>query len=254
MSKSIKLAAAAVAALALLGGAAVAPATAATPTIKVATEGTYSPFTYHSATSNKLVGYDVDVFTAVAKKAGYKVQFVETTWDGIFAGLESKRWDAIANQVTIRADRQAKYDLTAPYTLSNYVVVAKKSDTKITKAEDIKGLTAAQSATSSFSDLAKSYGAKVETVEGFTQAIQLLGAGRVDVTINDSLAVLDYIKTNRDANVKIAATFGDPSKQGFVFRKGSTYLAKFNKALASLTADGTIAKIGKKYFGKDVSK
>ena len=253
MSKVTRFTAIAVAAgLGLAATVGIAPANSAPKTLVVATEGTYAPFTYHSG--NKLVGYDVDLFNAVAAKAGYKVQWKETTWDGIFAGLEAKRWDAIANQVTIRADRQAKYDLTNPYTVSNYVVVTRKDDTKVKSVADIKGLTAAQSATSSFADEAKKNGANIQTVEGFTQSIALLQLGRVDVTLNDSLAVLDYIKNNRDANVKVAATFGDPSKQGFVFRKNSGLVAAFNKALAALTKDGTVAKLGKKYFGQDVSK
>lgn len=252
MSKALKLGVAAAAAIALIGGAAIAPATAATKTITIATEGTYAPFSYVSG--GKLVGYDIEVATAVAAKAGYKIKWQKTTWDGIFAGLEAKRWDAIANQVTIRADRKAKYDLSNPYTSSNYVVITRANDTRVTKVEDIKGLKAAGSATSSFTELAKSYGANVEVVEDNASRFGLLQAGRVDVILNDSLWALDYIKNNRDANVKIAAYFGDASLQGFAFRKNSGYVASFNKALAALVKSGAIAKIGKKYFGKDVTK
>jgi len=257
MSKKRNAIIASVAAVAVLGiGAAVVSnqaGSASENTIVVATEGTYAPFTFHDA-NNNLTGYDIEVFKAVAKEAGYNVKFKETTWDGIFDGLQAKRWDAIANEVTIRDDRQKLYDLTDPYTVSNYVAITRSDDTKVAKIEDISGLTAAQSATSSFSDLAKKYGAKIETVEGFTQAIALLQLKRVDVTLNDSLAAADYIAKNRDAGVKIAASFGDVSKQGFVFRKGSGLAAKFNAALKKLEDNGTIAAIGKKYFGKDVSK
>ncbi len=253
MSKKINFLAAAVAAVALVGGvAAAAPATAAKKTITIATEGTYAPFSYK--VGSKLTGYDIDVANAVAKKAGFTIKWKTTTWDGIFAGLEAKRWDAIANQVTIRADRKAKYDLSKPYTNSNYVVITRADDKRVTKVEDIKGLTAAGSATSSFSDLAKSYGASVEVVEDNAVRFGLLTSKRVDVILNDSLWALDYLKNNRDANVKIAAYFGDASLQGFAFRKNSGYVAAFDKALAALKKNGTIAKIGVKYFGKDVSK
>lgn len=252
MSKTIRISAA-IALTAVLASTGIATAQAADKTITVATEGTYAPFSYHNS-SNKLTGYDIEVFKAVAAKAGYKVKFTETTWDGIFAGLTSKRWDAIANQVTIRPDRQALYDITKPYTVSNYVVVTRSSDNRVSKVQDINGLTAAQSSTSSFHDLATQYGANIEAVNGFSDALALLQLGRVDVTLNDSLAVADYIKHNRDAGIKVAATFGDPSEQGFVFRKKSGYVAKFNKALAQLQKSGVIAKIGAKYFGRDVSK
>ena len=240
--------------IALSGGAiAAAPAQGApSPTITVATEGTYAPFSFHKGT--RLTGYDVDVFNAVAKKAGYTPKWVETTWDGIFAGLDSKRWQAIANQVTITPERLAKYSFTKPNTVSNYVVITKKDDASVSKVQDISGKTAAQSATSSFAEEAKKYGANIQTVEGFTQAITLLQQGRVDVTLNDSLAAWNYLRTTPNSGVKVAATFGSPSKQAFVFPKGTPYAAKFNAALAALQKDGTIAAIGKKYFGRDVSK
>ena len=71
--------------------------------LKVGTEGTYAPFTFHDPTSGELTGYDVEVITAVAEKLGVKPEFSETKWDSIFAGLEAKRYDVVANEVTINA-------------------------------------------------------------------------------------------------------------------------------------------------------
>ena len=82
--------------------------------LKVATEGTYKPFTFHEEGSNELTGYDVEVVEAVAAKLGRKVEFSETSWDSIFAGLEAKRYDVIANQVSINPEREAKYSFSAP--------------------------------------------------------------------------------------------------------------------------------------------
>ena len=223
-----------------------------TKAIVVGTEGTYAPFDFHDA-SNGLTGYDVAVFKAVAAKAGYAVKFEETNWDSLFAGLDAGRWAAIADEVTITPARQAKYDFTTPYSVSHYVVVTRTGDNRVKAVADIKGLTAAQSATSSFATQAQTYGATVQTVDGFTQAVALLQLGRVDVTLNDQLAVLDYLKANRDAGIRIAATFGGPTLQGFVFRKHSGYAAAFDKALTALERNGTIARIGKQYFGHDIS-
>ena len=69
--------------------------------LRVGTEGVYSPFSYHDAATNELVGYDVDVAKAVADKLGVRVEFVETPWDSIFAALEANRFDIVANEVTI---------------------------------------------------------------------------------------------------------------------------------------------------------
>ncbi|TIT86797.1 MAG: transporter substrate-binding domain-containing protein, partial [Mesorhizobium sp.] len=56
--------------------------------IKVGTEGTYAPFTYHDA-SGALVGFDVEIAKAVADKLGVKVEFLEGKWDGLIAGLDA---------------------------------------------------------------------------------------------------------------------------------------------------------------------
>src|SRR3954453_3092721 len=58
-------------------------------TLKVGTEGTYKPFTFHDPKTNQLTGYDVEVVTAVAAKLGRPVQFSESTFDAIFAGLDA---------------------------------------------------------------------------------------------------------------------------------------------------------------------
>lgn len=91
--------------------------------LKIGTEGTYSPFTFHDSTSNELTGYDIEVITAVAGELGVKPQFAETKWDAVFAGLEAKRFDPIANEVSINPERQAKYDLSDAYSVSYPVVI-----------------------------------------------------------------------------------------------------------------------------------
>ena len=59
--------------------------------------------------------------------------------------------------------------------------------------------------TSNYGDLARSYGAEIVGVEGFTQAIELINSKRADVTINDNISFLDYKKKQPDAPVKIVA-------------------------------------------------
>jgi cystine transport system substrate-binding protein len=221
--------------------------------LKVGTEGTYAPFTYHDPKTNELTGYDVEVVRAVAGKLGRKAEFSESTFDAIFAGLEAKRYDVVANQISVTPERQAKYAFSKPYTVSTGVVVTRSDDSSVRSTADVRGKTSAQSATSNFAATAKQLGAKVDAVEGFTQAIALLKQKRVDITINDNLAVLDYLRTSGDKGVKIAARTNDSTQQAFAFRKDSPLPAQFDKALSELRADGTLAQISKKWFGEDVS-
>ncbi len=221
--------------------------------LRVGTEGVYSPFSYHDPKTGELTGYDVDVAKAVGEKLGVKVEFVETPWDSIFAGLEADRFDVVANEVTINPERQAKYDLSQPYSVGEGVIVTRAGDTSIRSLGDLKGKTAAENATSNWSEVARKAGAKVESVEGFAQAITLLNQGRVDVVINDSIAVYAYLAETGDKTVKIAGTVGEKSEQGFAARKDSGYLPELNGALSALRADGTLAKISQKYLKTDAT-
>jgi cystine transport system substrate-binding protein len=222
--------------------------------LRVATEGTYAPFSFHAPDTNELTGYDVEVIEAVAEELGREVEFSETQFDAIFAGLESDRYDVIANQITINPEREERYLFSQPYTVSTGVIVTRADDTSVDAIEDVQGKRSAQSTTSSFGEIAREAGAQVEAVEGFAQAVTLLKQGRVDVTINDSLAVLEYQKTTGDEDIAIAAEIDQPSEQAFVFRQDSAELqAEVDEALAALREDGTLARISEEYFGEDVS-
>jgi len=222
--------------------------------LKIGTEGTYAPFTYHDA-SNALVGFDVEIGKAVADKLGVKAEFLEGKWDGLIAGLDANRYDAVINQVGITEERKAKYDFSEPYIASKAVLIVKGDNTDIKGFADLKGKKSAQSLTSNFGKLAEKNGAELVGTDGFDQSIQLLLTGRADATINDSLSFLDFKKHKPDADVKIAAQEENADYSGVIVRKGDPELvAAINKALADIKADGTYQKIADTYFGQDVSK
>lgn len=222
-------------------------------TLRVGTEGVYAPFSFHDERSGELTGYDVDVARAVGEKLGRPVEFVEIPWDAIFAGLDAERFDVVANQVTITPERKAKYDLSKPYAVGEGVIVTRADDNSIHTLADVRGKVAAENATSNWSQIARDAGARVETVEGFTQSITLLSQGRVDVVINDSIAVYAYLASTGDPAVKIAGTAGARSEQGFAARKDSGLLPELDKALDQLAADGTLTRISEKYLKADAS-
>ncbi|HQZ87095.1 MAG TPA: transporter substrate-binding domain-containing protein [Actinomycetota bacterium] len=223
--------------------------------LKIGTEGTYSPFTFHDPATNQLTGYDIEVITAVAEKLGVKPQFAENKWDAIFAGLEAKRYDLVANEVSINDERQAKYDLSDPYSVSYPVIVVKADNTDMTSIGAVKGKTTAQTATSNWAEFAREAGADVVPVDGFSEAVAAVKDGRVNATFNDNLAALEFFKATNDDSVKIGFEVPDEKvSQAFALRKDSGLLEPINTALKELAADGTLASIGQKYFGKDISK
>ena len=222
--------------------------------LRIGTEGTYPPFTYHDS-DNQLVGFDVEIGRAVAQKLGVKPQFLEGKWDGLIAGLDGDRYDAVINEVGITDARKQKYDFSDPYIASKAVLIVKADNADIKSFADLKGKKAAQSLTSNFGKLAEQNGAELVGTDGFDQSIALVLTGRADATINDSLSFYDFKKHKPDADVKIAAQEENADYSGVIVRKGDPELvAAINKALADIKADGTYKKIADTYFGQDVSQ
>ena len=222
-----------------------------TKTLLVGTEGTYAPFTFHDD-SGKLTGFDVEVIEAVAQRLGLKIQFNETQWDSMYAGLNAKRFDLIANQTNPSPERLKKYLYTAPYNYSTAVIVTKEGDKTF---EDLKGKKAAQSLTSNYGKIAKANGAELIVVEGLAQALKLITQDRAETTVNDHLAVLDYFKKQPNSGLKIAVKRDDKVPSGFAVLKGEEPLVeKINQALEELRKDGTLKQISIKWFGDDITQ
>ena len=222
--------------------------------IRIGTEGTYAPFTFHDA-SGKLVGFDVEIGEAIAEKLGVKPEFVEGKWDGLIAGLDADRYDAVINQVGITEARQQKYAFSEPYIASKAVLIVRDNNEEIKGFADLKGKKAAQSLTSNYGKMAEENGAELVGTDGFDQSIQLVLTGRADATLNDSLSFLDFKKQKPDAPVKVVAEQAEASYSGILLRQGDDELvAEVNKALEAIKADGTYQTISDKYFGQDVSK
>ncbi len=223
---------------------------------KIGTEGTYAPFTYHDA-SNQLTGFDVEIGREIARRLGVKPEFIEGKWDGLIAGLDANRYDAVINEVAITDARKVKYDFSTPYITSHAALIVRSDNNTIKSFDDLKGKKSANTLTSNFGKIAAAHGAEVVPVQGFNESIDLLTSGRVDATVNDSLSFLDFKKHKPDAKVKIAAldNSSESDKSAVLIRKGNPeLLAAINKALADIKADGTYEKISNKYFGKDVSQ
>lgn len=223
-------------------------------TLKIGTEGTYAPFTYHDA-AGKLVGFDVEIGREIAKRLGVEAEFLEGKWDGLIAGLDANRYDVVINQVGITDARKAKYDFSDPYITSKAVLIVSGKNDDIKSFADLKGKKSAQSLSSNFGKIAEANGASLVGTDGFDQSIQLVLNGRADATINDSLSFYDFKKHKPDADVKIVAEEDKADASGVIVRKGEPELVEaINKALTEIKADGTYKKISETYFGTDVSQ
>lgn len=222
--------------------------------LKIGTEGTYAPFTFHDK-DGKLVGFDVEIGQEIAKRLGVEPKFLEGKWDGLIAGLDAKRYDVVINQVGITPERQKKYIFSEPYIASKAVLIVKNGNTDIKSFDDLKGRKSAQSLSSNYGKIASKHGAEIIANDGFDQSVQLVLSGRADATVNASLSFLDFKKQKPDVELVVVAELEDADRSGVLLRKGEEDLqAEVNKALEQIKTDGTYAQISAKYFGADVSQ
>ena len=226
-------------------------------TIIVATDGAYPPFSYHDE-SGKLTGYDVEVTRLVGEKLGVAIDFKETLWDGMLAGLKAGRFDLVANQVTLHNDeRRANFDAAEPYTWTGaMILIHKDSQHTINTLSDIKGLKAAQALNSNFATQASNAGAEIVPAESLPQELALVVQKRADLTMNDALAYLDYLRKNPDAPLKQGwrAPKEEQVPSGLVAAKGNgEALKKISAALIELREEGKLKALGEQFFGEDVS-
>lgn len=224
--------------------------------IVIATEGAWAPWTYHDE-NDTLVGFDVEVAQAIAAKLGVTATFVETEWDGIFAGLDAQRYDIAANGVEITDERSEKYDFSTPYGYIRTALVVRGDNDTITSFEDLNGKKTANSIASTYMILAESYGATAVGVDTLDQTIQMVLSGRADATLNAEVSVYDYLSVHPDANIKIVALTEEASQVALPVRKGedsATLLAAINQAIEELASEGELTRISEKYFGKDITQ
>jgi polar amino acid transport system substrate-binding protein len=222
--------------------------------IVVAVDDTYPPMEFRDE-NNKLVGMDIDMGNALAKKMGIEIQFVSTSWDGIFMGLKSKKYDAVISSVSMTDERKKSMTFFGPYIHGGQVISVKTGNTTIKSSDDLKDKIVGVQISTTGEDVAKKIpGIKqIKTYDKITDAYNDLIIGRTDAVIVDNV-VANYYKQKKSGFDVLSEDLTD-EPFGIAFRKEDTDLkAEFEKAYKEIKADGTMTKISEKWFGSDISQ
>lgn len=224
--------------------------------IIVGVEGTYPPFTYHDD-DGTLVGYDVEVAQKIAEYLGVEVEFVESDWDSLLAGVDSGRLDTVINDVTVTDERKEKYDFSNPYYFnSRQITVAKGNPLNIQSLEDLNGKKVATNSTNAYATQFEELGATIIPIDSSEEQADMILSGRADFGTFSTVTLADYQKQHPDAGIEVAFVIPDSEEQiAIPVRKGETrLLEQINEALAQLDESGTLTEISIKYFNDDYSK
>jgi polar amino acid transport system substrate-binding protein len=262
MKKTVAVLVAAVLALAFTGCAKKATNSGLTlkqGVLKVGMEIGYPPFEYYDEDGKTPIGFDVELGKAVADKLGVQVEFVDTAWDGIFAGLDTDKYDVIMSAVTITDERKANYNFSTPYIGNGQaIILAKDSTLTVNGPESLANLRVGyQAETTSDIFMTKKADAGLKfTAEEYDKVMNAyddLKLGRCDAVVSDSLVAVSYL--GKPDTVYKQAWAGTPDEYfGVCMKKGNDQLTDaVNKALADMKADGTLKNIYLKIFGVDMS-
>ena len=208
--------------------------------------------------NNEIVGYDIDLAKEVAKRLGVSFKAQPIDWDAKEMELETGKIDCIWNGFTITDDRKAALSMTFAY-LDNEQVLVVRNDSGIKTLADMKGKvvgiqsgSSAQEALDDNAEFKKSLADVVSFKDNIT-ALNDLKIGGVDGVVMDSVVANYSIAQTGEPFTVISKALAN-EEYGVGFRKKEPELRnEVEKILKEMAADGTIAKISTKWFGKDIS-
>ncbi len=223
-------------------------------TLVVGSDTTYPPFEVVDE-AGQIVGFDIDVVTAVCERINCVAQFETTAWDGIFPALAQGEFDMVASGVSITPERDEIVDFTDPYLVVNQAITTRVEDASLTEAD----FTAADSDLVLGAQLGTTNAALGEEMVGsdrlrlydtFNSAVQALLNGDIDGVIIDGVTAQAFAQQHAgDLVVEISGLSSDPL--GLVFPEGDPLVDAFNEGLAQIKADGTLDELIAKWFGGD---
>lgn len=248
MKRKLFLTLSVVVALSLLLAACAAGAGAGAK-VRVATEAAYPPFEMVDETSKALIGFDIDLMNAVAKKAGFAVDYKNTPFDSVLAGISTCQFDAAISAITITEERAKTMSFSNPYINAGQIITIAADNTTVTKPEDLKGKRiGVQLGTTGEMEAKKIEGANVKPFDTADLAFQELMNGQVDGVIVDGPTTQVYVDRNKDKIKTVGGMFTDENYGIAVCKKNTDLLNKINTALADLEKDGTIRSLQEKWL------
>ena len=216
----------------------------------------YPPMEYFDEDGATAIGFDVEVVNAVADYMGLELELVDTAWDGIFAGVDTGKYDVIFSCVSITDERKEKFNISKPY-VSNHTVLIVPNDSEIDSMEALNGHSTAVQAETTADDYMKEHseelGVELFQYDKVINCFDELKTGRVDSVFTDSVVAAYYLGDEAE-NYKTVWENDELEPIGFCVKKGNDDLtAALEEAMDALYADGTLATIAEKYFGTDLT-
>ncbi len=231
--------------------------------IVVGLDDEYPPMGFKND-KNEIIGFDVDLAKAAAKKLGREVEFKAIDWNSKEAELKSGRIDVLWNGLDITPERKENMLFSDPYMDNRQIIFIRKGDDANANIADENGLagkavgTQAGSTAEAYitgNDALKNSFKDFKTYGDYISAFMDLENGRLDAVVCDEIVGRYYMAKHADKIDAINVVVGPTSEFGIAFAKENTALRnEVQKAFDEIVADGTAKKISEEWFGADLIK
>lgn len=220
----------------------------------IGTEYGYPPFEYLDKDGKTLIGFDVDLWKELCMRLNLKPKVYDTQWSGLFASLETNRYDCVISAVTITKERQKRFLITKPYIQNSQCFVVRKDFEKILKNESmLKRLKVAYQA-ETVSDVfvtnlvKKRIKMKTFEYDKLMDAFDDLKFKRVQVVVAESVAARSIVKQNPD--LFRIDFIGEPDAYFgiLVSKKNQLLFEKIQATIDSMYADGVMKSLEEKWL------
>jgi len=223
----------------------------------VGVSDTTPPFSFKKEGSAEVLGYDIDIVRAVAKRLGLEVETVSLSSAERIPLIQQGRIDFAATSMTRTAERLKEVDFSYIYFVTPHAVIVPKTS-GITSVHQLAGKKASSASTSTAGPNLKEAEPKVELVyvRDYAQAFSLLKEGKVDAFPTDESVLRAIVKQDGHPDDYVfLADFTKSRDVGFALKKDEPrFEAAVNKALLDVEASGDAAKIFAAWFGPQSSE
>jgi len=240
-------------ALCMAGTASMAAAQAPAPTYNVGATATGVPFTFLDVKTNSIQGMMIDTVAAIGRAGGFNVNVQQTVFSALIPSLTSNKIDIISAAMLKTPARQQVVDFSDPVYSYGEGLLVKSDDAKAyATLDDLKGEVVGAQVGTVFLDMLNKKGIykEVRSYDSIADMTRDLSLGRIKAGLGDQPIIAYQLRQNTFQGVKLVPTY-KPVNVGdvcLVVRKGDTEtLARVNKAIAAIKADGTLAKIVQKW-------
>lgn len=222
-----------------------------TKVYNIATDTTFAPFEFQND-AGEYVGIDIELLAAIAEDQGFKYELNPLGFNAAVAALESNQTDAVIAGMSIKPDRQKKYDFSEPYYDSGVVMGIKADNDTIKSYADLKGQKVAVKTGTEGASFAESikdqYGFDVVYYDESPFMYEAVKTG-TSVACFEDYPVMGYGITQGNG-LKIVTDMEQGSSYGFAVLKGKNteLLNMFNAGLKNIKENGKYQEILDKYI------